>query len=153
MQLRDRALTAITFPLVGPLVGGLWLLAISAASELASGTPAEELSARSSVPIIIGISYVAGFLPAIVTGFVYSALPSAWQRVVVSLLIGGIVTWSLWELLSSFIPPPGPSPPSTYFAMVGAGVAAAGVSAFAARRVLKLLGREYDHSGGIGGPS
>jgi len=150
LKVTDRVITAITFMPVGPLVGGLWLWCISTGSQLWRGAPDGFSSALSGLPIVLGVAYLAGFLPAAVTGGVYAALPAAWQRVIVSLIIGATVTWLLWEVLQMAFEGP-PSPRVTYFVLVGAGAAAAAVSAFAARQILRLFGREYEHYGGIGG--
>lgn len=152
MRVGDRVLTAVIFPLVGPFVGGLWLLCFfSVAQQATGGGPDAIWRVWADFPIIIGVSYVAGFLPAIATVLIYATLPPAYHRVVVGLFVGGIVTWLLWELLQNAFPGDASNPRFTYFAITGAGVAASGVSALVARRLLKLLGREYDHSGGIGG--
>ena len=98
----------------------------------------------------MGIAYFAGLLPALVTGNIFASLPAAWQRVIVSLVVGATVTWLLSELLGVILRS-GPMPRQSQFILFSAGALAAATSAYVARLILELLGRHYDRYGGLGG--
>jgi hypothetical protein len=144
----DRFITAVAFILIGPGIGALWLWCWSLGDQLLDGDPGA--LALESLPLMLGVGYVAGFLPALVTGITFASLPADWQRVIVSLPIGTTVTWVLWQLLGLVMQSPH-TPALSLFMIVSAGGLAAAVSAYSARVVLDLLGRHYIRTAGLGG--
>lgn len=150
MKADDRIITAITFLVVGPLVGALWVWSAAVVIEIARGAPNATRSALEAFPYLLGAGYLGGLLPAAIAGFVFAALPARWQRAVIALPIGAAVTWLLWELAQLTLGMPRVAPLSAYFLLVGAGALAAAVSAFIGRLILEARGRHYMRDGGKG---
>jgi hypothetical protein len=143
----DRAITGTTFLLLGPLIGALSLWLYITCMGLVRGELNEIALALEALPIVLVGGYIAGFLPALLAGIIYASLPARWQRVVVSLFIGAFAALPFSFIVDSILP--GGMSPAWMF--VGPGAVAAAACAFTARQIIKLLGREYDHTGGIGG--
>lgn len=143
----DRIITAVTFILVGPPAGALWLWCCFFGLNLSHGEPDAYSIALESLPIVLAISYPAGFLPAFVTSFIFASLPTAWQRVFVALPIGALATCLFWELAKQVLGEGRgtPNPQGViinYVVLVSAGAAAAAISALIAQLVIKRFARQ-----------
>jgi len=134
---------------VGPPVGAFWLWSLSLASELMRGAQAPFAHAGNTLLLLLGIAYIAGFLPAFFTGLFYAALPAKWQRAVVALAVGAGVTCMLWWLLGFLLRAP-PVPGVGNFVVTSAGAVAAATAAFIARLLLEWSGQHYVRDGGKG---